>query len=77
MAGTHRQPPFNPLGPPEGYEIPATTGVIPMCECGLPAKVLAVYPEWAQRHTPYRYFLGCRKESGRCRMTMWCKLGER
>ncbi|CAN1130130.1 hypothetical protein LINPERHAP2_LOCUS19892, partial [Linum perenne] len=48
-----------------------------MCECGLPAKVLAVYPEFAHRHTPYRHFLGCRKKTGRCRMTMWCKLGER
>ncbi|CAN1139419.1 hypothetical protein LINPERPRIM_LOCUS24062, partial [Linum perenne] len=46
-------------------------GVIPMCDCSLPAKVYKVYPKFAGSHTPYQYFLGCRKTENRCRMVLW------
>ncbi|CAN1156808.1 hypothetical protein LINPERHAP2_LOCUS21169, partial [Linum perenne] len=52
-------------------------GVIPMCDCCLPAKVYKVYPKFAGSPTPYQYFLGCRKTKNRCRMVMWCKLRDR
>ncbi|CAN1768697.1 hypothetical protein LINPERHAP1_LOCUS10772, partial [Linum perenne] len=52
-------------------------GVIPMCDCGLTAKVKAVYPTFHQKDTKYKHFLGCPKESGRCRMVMWCEMKDR
>ncbi|CAN1279167.1 hypothetical protein LINPERPRIM_LOCUS16911 [Linum perenne] len=52
-------------------------GVIPMCDCGLPAKVQAVYPTFFQKDTPYQHFLGYSKQSGRCRMGMCCEMKDR
>ncbi|CAN1771776.1 hypothetical protein LINPERHAP1_LOCUS11993, partial [Linum perenne] len=51
--------------------------VLPMCDCGLPAKVLRVSPSFAATRTPYPYYLGCRKTSNKCRLVMWCKLRNR
>ncbi|CAN1824344.1 hypothetical protein LINPERHAP1_LOCUS30738 [Linum perenne] len=51
--------------------------VTPMCDCGLPSKLLPVEPKAAGDYTPFKYYIGCPKKVGRCRMSMWCKMQER